>query len=167
MSRRDPLTKEERRGKALEGERAFKHWLDACSRRFVYVDQAPETFAALFRGEVKRPDFLVLIDSIGLIAVDVKNQALTADGYMTLGKDEEIKRTLAFERLFRIPLWYAYFVKEAGRPRWLWISASRVLESALDGQTRDAKKYLKLHPKHFEVLETSNDFGKLFSYITK
>jgi hypothetical protein len=63
MSSYDP----ELKAKGDDGENRFRAWLDACGRSYVHVNQSPEMFAQLFKpGKVKRPDFLVLIDSIGL-----------------------------------------------------------------------------------------------------
>lgn len=58
--------------KGPEGEKRFREWLAQNKLGFVPICQQKETFATLFFGAVKRPDFLVLIDSIGIIAVDTK-----------------------------------------------------------------------------------------------
>jgi len=54
--------------KGPEGEKRFREWLAQNKLGFVPICQQKETFATLFFGAVKRPDFLVLIDSIGIIA---------------------------------------------------------------------------------------------------
>lgn len=162
---RSRLTKQERLQRGIDGEEEFVRWLNSCERRFVRVDQSIETFAKLFAKEVKRPDFLVLLDSIGLIAVDVKNQAPQQDGCYTLSKDDELTKTLAFERRFRIPLWYAYFDRTSRSARWLWISALRAWEVGLTGRNREqGVEYLRIEPSQFAVLETLDDFGKLLSH---
>lgn len=62
---------------------------------------------AHLRGEIKRPDFLVGIPSIGTIAVDVKAKRVYAD---TLIIDACEHRTLLnFETWFNIAVWYANF----------------------------------------------------------
>lgn len=104
------------------GERAMAEWLDKVGLSYLYVEQTEERFAKFFkRKEVKRPDFLVLLDSLGLIAVDVKNCS-TMGGDYTLELEEEVKKTIAFERIFRIPVWYAYLSGKE-KQTWHWISA--------------------------------------------
>jgi hypothetical protein len=113
------------------GELALNKWLKENGFAFVYLAQDRETFATLFAANLKRPDFLVLIDSIGLIAVDAKKYK-KSDRFgkpaYSLKWQEELKRTLAFERLFRIPVWYAYLDDESNTHVWYWISALRAVE---------------------------------------
>ena len=59
---------------ANDSEQKFKEWLEYKKYSYIYFDQGQDTFSSLFVNNVKRPDFLVLIDSIGLIAVDVKSR---------------------------------------------------------------------------------------------
>jgi hypothetical protein len=59
------------------------------------------------RGEIKRPDFLVGVPTIGTIAVDVKAKRVYAD---TLIIDAYEHRTLLnFETFFNITVWFACF----------------------------------------------------------
>ena len=88
------------------GELALQAWLKDQRLLFVHVSQDPDSFAPLFRSEVKRPDFLLLLEGVGLIAVDSKNKALWRDE-LSLDITREIKKSLMFERVFRLPLWYA------------------------------------------------------------
>jgi len=162
MSSYDP----ELKAKGDDGESRFRAWLDACGRSYVHVNQSPETFAQLFRpGKVKRPDFLVLIDSIGLLAVDVKNRRMKGD-HFTLPIPSELKPTLAFERIFRLPVWYAYLHEpEDGAEGWHWISALRAAEVGEETKDKKGESYLRLHREHFEVLQTVDDFGSLFCHV--
>ena len=114
------------KSKGEQGERALNEWFHPQGLSYVHVDQRKETFAPLFRDCVKRPDFLVLLESIGLIAVDAKNYTLSRGEY-TLRLEEEVRSVLAFERLFRIPMWYAYLSQENNQT-WYWISALRSME---------------------------------------
>ncbi len=87
-------------------------WLQLHGFSYVAICQAPDTFAPLFGTAVKRPDFLLLLESIGLIAIDVKNRNRYKKTCYSLPYEDELRRAVAFERLFRIPVWYAYFNRE-------------------------------------------------------
>ena len=54
------------------GERAFQDWLDRSHCAYLYLDQTPLTIPLALRSEMKRPDFLVAVDGLGPVAVDVK-----------------------------------------------------------------------------------------------
>jgi hypothetical protein len=137
------------------GEAQLNAWLKSIGISYVYLDQSQDTFSDLFKGNVKRPDFLVLLESIGLIAVDAKNYTLTAAGEYTLPLETELKRVLAFERLFRIPVWYAYMGKDPETaPAWYWISALKALEvgHVRKNSVKD-EDYLAIKLEHFERIE--------------
>jgi hypothetical protein len=73
----------------------------------IYIEQSPLTIPQALKGEIKRPDFLVGIPSIGTIAVDVKAKSVYAD---TLIIDAYEYRTLLnFETFFNISVWFACF----------------------------------------------------------
>jgi hypothetical protein len=149
------------KAKGDEGEAALREWLDRNGFGYVAVCQAKETFARLFVGELKRPDFLVLVDSVGILAVDAKNRELLSDGYYPLDYEKELKRAIMFERIFRLPIWYAYQGKE--RDQWNWISALKAFEvgeKCGDGPT----SFLKISPDEFACVNTGADFGKLYTH---
>ena len=149
-----------RRGE--DGEQAMADWLDTAGLGYLYVAQSPERFAGLFGDEVKRPDFLVLIDSLGLIAVDVKNYTAKGGEY-TLRFDKEVKKVIAFERIFRIPVWYAYLSKE-GKQTWHWISALKAIEVGEMRSRRDnGEKFLAIKMKEFVEIRENADLGKLYT----
>ncbi len=74
-----------------------------------------------------------------MIAIDAKNCAESRGEY-TLPFEEELKRVITFERLFRIPVWYAYLNNiDDGHSRWRWISALKALDAGerrLNGKTK-------------------------------
>lgn len=147
------------------GEAQLNAWLKSIGISYVYLDQSQKTFPDLFKGNVKRPDFFVLLESIGLIAVDAKNYTLSAGEY-TLPLETELKRVLAFERLFRIPVWYAYMGKTSATTTvWYWISALKAIEV---GQVRRKKEtdedFLAIKLDHFERIEKNEDLGKLYTH---
>jgi hypothetical protein len=150
--------------KGQEGEKKLRNWLDVQGLAHVSICQNPDSFAALFASDVKRPDFFLLLESVGLIAIDVKNQKQSQEGY-TLTLDAELRRAIAFERLFRIPLWYAYPATEKGETVWYWISALKAIEV---GQTfkrrKDQLPFLNIALQHFERLVSNADLGKLYTH---
>ena len=73
------------------------------------------------------------------------------------------------ERLFRIPVWYAYFSREEagakGETVWYWICALKVVEVGeirKNGKTNEEFFAIKL--EHFERIETGADIGKLYAH---
>jgi hypothetical protein len=149
-----------RRGE--DGEQAMAEWLDKVGLGYLYVAQSPERFAGLFGDDVKRPDFLVLLDSLGLIAVDVKNYTANKGEY-TLKFEKEVKKVVAFERIFRIPVWYAYLSKE-DKQTWHWISALKAVEVGEMRSRRDnGEKFLSIKMKEFVEIRGNTDLGKLYT----
>ena len=155
----------ERVAKGLDGEMNLRVWLNAQGLAHVSICQNPESFATLFSSHVKRPDFLLLLESIGLIAIDVKNQTLSKRpvGY-TLTLDAEVRRAVAFERLFKIPLWYAYPCEENDQTVWYWISALKALEVGDRRVNANKVEFLSIALEHYERLVTNADLGKLYTH---
>lgn len=71
------------------------------------IDQTPMTLPKHLRGVIKRPDRLIGILSVGVVAVDVKARTVT-DGCILIQVDEH-DAFVAFEQLFGIPVWYACY----------------------------------------------------------
>lgn len=142
-----------------EGEGAFKNWLDGIGISYVAVCQSPETFAKLFKNTTKRPDFLVLFESIGMIAVDVKKYKQGDKRFWTLPYEKELKRVLTFERLFRLPVWYAYYIDGT---KWHWISALKAVEVGKLIEPKDKDSFLSIKVEDFIEVSTNNDLGRLF-----
>jgi hypothetical protein len=147
--------------RAKAAEDAFEAWLRREGFSYLPICQDKERFAPLFKGNVKRPDFLVLIDSIGMIAVDVKAYTMTRSQY-TLPYEKELQRALAFERMFRMPVWYAYWNSEGDFAH--WISALRAVEvGVLRENRRDHASFITIDLNHFHAIKTNADFGKLYT----
>ena len=101
------LTRTERRAQGQAAEDRFRAWLDRCHLPHIYVEQSPLTIPQHLRGEIKRPDFLVGIPTIGTIAVDVKAKQVYQDAIII---DAYEHRTLLnFETFFNISVWFACF----------------------------------------------------------
>ena len=101
------LTRTERRVQGQAAEDRFRSWLDRCCLPHIYVEQSPFTIPEPLRGEIKRPDFLVGIPTIGTLAFDVKakrvyRDALIIDAY-------EHRTLLNFETFFNTSVWFACF----------------------------------------------------------
>jgi len=101
------LSRLQRKAQGQAAEDRFRRWLDRCHLAHLYVEQSPMTIPQHLRGEIKRPDFLVGIPSIGTLAVDVKAKQVYRD---TILIDATEHRTLlAFEMFFNISVWFACF----------------------------------------------------------
>ncbi len=73
----------------------------------MYVEQSPLSVPKGLRGEIKRPDFLVGVPSIGTIAFDVKAKSVYDDRIFI---DADEHRTFQnFETFFNISVWYVCF----------------------------------------------------------
>jgi hypothetical protein len=68
------LTPRRRKAQGHAAEQRFRAWLDRCVLPHIYVEQSPVTPAAGMKhhaGDIKRPDFLVDIPPISMLAFDV------------------------------------------------------------------------------------------------
>ncbi|MBL4748405.1 MAG: hypothetical protein JKY17_06465 [Magnetovibrio sp.] len=160
----------EKKKKGDEGEAALNTWLKDQNLSYVAICQATETFSPLFKDDVKRPDFLLLFESIGLIAVDAKNYNYSG-GVYTLNLKKELNRSIAFERLIRIPLWYAYYDKNEkdGQDSWYWISALKAAEVgehrvSKDKDTGEDVPFLAIKRNEFEHIVDASDLAKLYTH---
>lgn len=101
------LTPKQRRAQGQAAEVRFRAWLDRCTLPHIFIEQSPLTLPASFKGEIKRPDFLVGIPAIGTIAIDVKAKSIYDD---TIIIDAYEHRTLLnFETFFSMSVWFACF----------------------------------------------------------
>lgn len=101
------LTQTERKAIGAAAEDRFRAWLDRCHLPHIYVEQSPMTIPQHLRGEIKRPDFLVGIPTIGTIAVDVKAKQVYQDAIII--EAYEHRTLLNFETFFNISVWFACF----------------------------------------------------------
>lgn len=143
------------------GENQLNQWFQQGGFSYVAICQSPESFSQLFQGNVKRPDFLLLLESIGLIAVDAKNYTPSHSGGYTLKLDEELTRSIAFERLFRIPIWYAYYSPSC----WHWISALKALQVGVRRtNSLDGSEFIAIDITHFEQIQSPADIARLYTH---
>lgn len=160
-SSRQSLVTADLLAKAKAAEDAFESWLRREGFSYLPICQSKEHFSPLFQGNLKRPDFLVLVDSIGMIAVDVKAYKLSRWQY-TLPYESEFQRAVAFEQMFRMPVWYAYWNFEEGFAH--WISALKAAEvGVLRQNLRDQRAFFSIDLDHFQAVRTNEDFGSLYT----
>jgi Holliday junction resolvase len=101
------------RAKGDAAERAFAEWLDASVLPHLYVEQSPLTVPAPLRGQIKRPDYLVGIPGVGLVAFDVKAKTVyERDGLIF--DLEEVQKLRNFARLFHLTVYFACIDPQGG-----------------------------------------------------
>lgn len=140
------------------GEQLLNDWFIEENIPHLWINQTKESTPNLFPDGTKRPDFLILLQSIGMMAVDSKYKLscdLTVD-YAEIGK------AMMFERLFRMPFW---FVFPNGQREWFWISGLKVVEvGELLQNSGDQSLFYKVHPRHFVRISTHFDLAGLFTH---
>lgn len=148
--------------RGAEGEEALNLWFQQHQLPFVSICQNKDTFAHLFPGHLKRPDFLLLMPSLGTLAVDAKNHTLSG-GVFTLPLENELRRSVSFERLFRLPVWYAYMDPTSNGEAWYWISALKAIEVGLVRTNQQSQEeFLAIPLQEFTRLEHADDLAKLY-----
>lgn len=148
------------------GEADFKAWLRAWNLGYMRVDQSADGFSPTFKDRIKRPDFLVPVELIGTLAVDVKNRRPQNNGSFTFPLGSELELAENYEHMFGHHFWYAYRIRESGKPPvWYWINVHKVAELAQSAK-HDAE-YLEIELHHFERIETANDLTKLFTHMRR
>ena len=106
-----------RRG--AKAERRFAAWLDASALPHLYVEQSPMTVPASLRGEIKRPDYLVGIPGVGIIAFDVKSKTVyERDGLIF--DLREVQKLRVFSQRFHVTAFFACLDPE-GSPDGFWV----------------------------------------------
>ena len=147
------LTRSDRRAQGQVAEDRFRAWLDRCCLPHIYVEQSPLTIPQPLRGEIKRPDFLVGIPTIGTIAVDVKAKRVYRD---TLIIDAYEHRTLLnFETFFNISVWFACFPPDEPHSCHLFLNRSL---ARLDAVTVKGKPAIAVPLKMTRPADERRDF---------
>lgn len=109
--------------KGAAAEERFRTWLDQSVLPHLYVEQSPLTVPGPLRGEIKRPDYLVGIPGVGLVAFDVKAKALYR-GRLVFDV-AEVRKLRAFSRLFHLTVFFACLDPEGG-PEGRWIQLGQL-----------------------------------------
>jgi hypothetical protein len=111
--------------KGVAAERTFAAWLDASVLPHLYIDQTPLTVPEHLRGEIKRPDYLVGIPWLGLIAFDVK--AKTIFGGKLIFDLDEVRKLRVFSRFFHLTVFFACLDPDGG-PNGYWVRLDQLDE---------------------------------------
>ncbi|TPK79020.1 hypothetical protein FJ936_30025 [Mesorhizobium sp. B2-4-13] len=94
----------ELKAKGALAEAAFAAWLDSSGVAYMYVEQSPFTVPAGLKGRIKRPDYLVGLPHIGLLAFDVKAKSVYR-GKLVF-ELAEVERLACFARMFHLTLYF-------------------------------------------------------------
>ena len=149
--------------KIYHSEQLFQQWLEAKKYPYVYIEQSLETFATFFKGITKRPDYFIVLPSMGLIAVDVKERQYYIDFQNFTINELEIKKLSSFERAFRIPVWVAISNKSIGFTTWYWISLTRIVENVpLKVNSSSNEEFRAIDIKNCITIGWNDNLGKLF-----
>lgn len=92
-----------KRGAAAEAD--FKAWLDDSRLPYIYATQDRESVPAYWRGQLKRPDYMVAMPYMGIVAFDVKSKTIYEGGYWF--DDAEIRGLALFSELFCVSTFFA------------------------------------------------------------
>jgi hypothetical protein len=143
--------------KGIAGERMFIVWLNRVGLSFLQLNQTKDTMPFLFKGNIKRPDFLVLLQGISFIAVDVKN----FDSEFII-EIKEIDKTISFELSCKLSVWFVFVDKQNEGNGWYWIGAHTVKNI---GQivSRHGKKMFLIRPSNCQHITTAEDMAKLYT----
>jgi hypothetical protein len=140
------LSRVQRKAQGQAAEDRFRSWLDRCCLPHIYVEQSPFTIPDPLRGEIKRPDFLVGIPSIGTIAVDVKAKRVYRDALII--NAYEHRTLLNFETFFNTSVWFVCFPPDEPHTCHLFLNRSLAgLErTSLKGETVIAVPLMMTRP---------------------
>ena len=156
--------------RGIIAEKSFLQWIKNSNLPFLYIDQKQTTFSSLFPTAIKRPDFLLLLNSLGFIAIDVKYRPVKRPRFTDFRLDkDDVNLTLGFERIFRIPVWFAFCDEFKTEPEeWYWISALKAIEvGAWQPRHEDNKEFLIIPVDECAEVRQVKDLGLLFSQVLK
>lgn len=143
--------------KGIAGENMFILWLNKVGLSFLQLNQSRETMPFLFIGNIKRPDFLILLQGISFIAVDIKN----IDNEFIIDVDE-INKTISFELSCKLSVWFVFVDKKNEGTGWYWIGAHKV-KNAGQRVTRYGKKVYLIQRSDCQHITTAEDMAKLYT----
>lgn len=74
-----------------KAELRFQEWLDKNKIAYVSINQGYDSFAQIFKGCISRPDYLVAVNYVGLIAFEVKEYSSKKWGNFSINKTNNNK----------------------------------------------------------------------------
>jgi hypothetical protein len=125
-SRRRPPIAPADAAKGSAAEQAFLRWLDAAVLPHIYVEQSPLTVPVPLRGQIKRPDYIVGIPGVGMVAFDVKAKTIYPEGLMF--DLDEVRKLRNFARLFHCTVYFACLNPEGGERPGYWVRLDQLDE---------------------------------------
>ena len=148
--------------KGIYGEEQLLSWFQDNKIGFILINQTPHTFSLAFSSTIKRPDFLVVLPSIGLIAVDAKNYKCSR-GCFTIC-EEELKKALRFEMLTKMPFWFAYLHNDQkNHSVWCWISVLKAQRTGIKRQNKiTGHNFYVIDLGHFTHVTDGCNLGQIF-----
>lgn len=145
------------------GEAEFGEWLNDNEFGFIPIRQNKDDLAHVFQGALKRPDFLILLPSLGLIAIDVKNHTLSRNRF-SINIPQDLAKAVEFENQFKLYLWYACRIANGDGSAWYFISALRAIEHGeRHTNSGTGEDFLYIPVEEFTEVRTGDDMLKLFS----
>jgi len=158
----------EKDGKA--GEEAFRDWLNKEKIGYLYIDQTIDFFSHTFKENLKRPDFLLLVPSVGFIAIDVKHHDIKTYGEVTgftLNIAKELDKAVEFEEVSKTALWYAYKRKDVpSDSSWYLINPRTIIQQGIkkESSKEEGSEFFVTSIEKFKVVTTEKDLkDKLIS----
>ena len=158
----------EKDGKA--GEEAFRDWLNKEKIGYLYIDQTIDFFSHTFKENLKRPDFLLLVPSVGFIAIDVKHHDIKTYGEVTgftLNIAKELDKAVEFEEVSKTALWYAYKRKDDPSDlSWYLINPRTIIQQGIKKEStkEEGSEFFVTSIEKFKVVTTEKDLkDKLIS----
>ncbi len=122
----------------------FKDFLDTHHYSYVFIEQSPLTFSGEFRRRVKRPDFLVDIEGIGTIVIDVKNKFLSRTFKNFTLSEGELRKLVEYQNLSRHSVWFAISNEICDYLTWYFIRLDRVEKIGETRKRRDTGEVFRV-----------------------
>jgi hypothetical protein len=113
----------ENAARGLAAESTFRVWLDVSLAPFVYLDQSLLTVPESLRGKIKRPDYLVGVPGVGLVAFDVKSKTIYPEGIIF--DLAEVQKLRTFAHMFHLSVFFAC-LDTANGPASYWVNVDQL-----------------------------------------
>jgi len=128
----------------------------------MYVEQSPLTVPKGLKGEIKRPDFLVGIPTIGTLAFDVKAKTIYDNSIIIDAYEHRTFRN--FETFFNMRVWYVCFPPDEASTCHLFLNSDL---TGLPVVKRQAKETIAVPLKDTVIADPRRDFmGVLLGAIS-
>lgn len=143
--------------KGAAAEHTFQAWLDGSVLPHLYIEQSPLTVPAPLRGQIKRPDYLVGIPRIGLVAFEVKAKTIYAGELIfDVGEVQKLRK---FARLFHLTVYFACLDPEGGQDGY-WVRLDQLDE--VPAIRRNGKLTLALSVGQAQAVSLAEPFYTAF-----